>query len=225
MGNESPVIYIPCKMSSRGVKLKNLRLLGGVPLVMWTIAISKMLGYPTYLSSDDLEIQDIFGKYVKTFVCEQKGDKYIVEELCKYVGGNPTIIYLRPSTPLRDIDVVKNIIKGFGYENAYSLRSAEKMVEPCGKMYWGWGEPVLQVTHDQANGERQGLTPTYKPNGYVDITKTDKIKDELFSTPFYLVPVERTPEIDTEEDLEYANYLIKKKGHFLLDYIKAKLWK
>ena len=33
MGNEGPVIYIPCKMSSHGVKLKNLRLLGGVPLV------------------------------------------------------------------------------------------------------------------------------------------------------------------------------------------------
>ena len=221
------VICIPAKMGSEGVALKNLRDLGGYPLIMWTIAAARLLELPTYIMTDGADVMEQYGAMVTDVImCEQKGDHYLINRLCDFLNDNPVVVYLRPSTPLRDINTLKKAIDYFNQRgDLYSLRSAHPMTEPCGKMY-AYKDiyiPALGGTHDGANRPRQELQQTYHPNGYIDIVKTERIAEGLFLENFSLFVTEKMTEIDTEEDLEYAKYLVARYGHPLLDYIKATL--
>ena len=229
------ITLIPGKIGSKGVPLKNLRDLGGYPLIMWSVAAANLLSCPVFVTTDSHDVEDVVSDFVDGVnICDQKGDKFIIENLIQRFGKPEVVIYLRPTTPFRDINVLKHII-GLWHKHSglYSLRTMHEMTEPCGKMYKvrdDEGSTNVEteftpyedgLSHDEANKCRQDLKPSFYPNGYIDITQTEKIDLNLFGEPFLGYLTEPTIEIDTEEQLEYAQYWVKKHGHPLLDYMKA----
>lgn len=226
------ITVIPCKTDSNGVAVKNLRELGGYPLVVWSIAMAKLLPYPYCVFTDTEQAKSVIWDYIADetiFICEQKGDKFIIEEAVKlFPLQAKEVIYLRPSTPLRNINLCKSAVAKFNaWSGLYTMRSMHKMTEPIGKMYFEAEDEhqftVLPVekNHDEANKCRQNMASSYHPNGMIDITQTHRLSEGLFLDPFQAFITEKTVDIDTEEDLEIANWKVNKYGHPLLDYMRA----
>lgn len=241
------VVLIPAKMHSQRVPLKNLRDLGGYPLVAWSIAAARSIGVIAIdISSDSAGVYDALGFTEETVRLRSKEtamsiatDRDVVlDYLSKKVEQNQTVIYLRPTTPFRDPNILMEAVKQFEFRavlngcgpqknNLYSLRSMHQMVEPCGKMYTGERGDFIKPlfgTHDEANRPSQECDKTYHPNGYIDIFRTDRISEGLFLGPFHAFITPKTIDVDTEEDLEYANWWLAKHSHPLWDYMKA-IWK
>lgn len=219
------ITVIPCKIGSVRVPLKNVRDVGGYPLVLWSVAAARLLGYKTYVMTDSEDIDKLMmDKGVEVIKCEQKGDKFLIDTLLHsdLEVMNEPIAYLRPTTPFRDITTLKRAISCFDMYKLYSLRSAHTLDDPLEKMYhWAQGYKPFTKSHDDANRPSEKMTPTYHPNGYIDITKTEKLSEGLFQEPFHMQCTPRTIEIDTEEDLFAAKEYVKHNGHPLLDYMKV----
>jgi CMP-N-acetylneuraminic acid synthetase len=65
------------------------------------------------------------------------------------------------------------------------------------------------------NNPRQSYPKTYVPNGYIDIVKPEIFMngDNLYGEKIYSYVTNLTQEIDTIEDFEYIEYLIKNKKY------------
>ena len=61
----SPLFFIPARGGSKGVLRKNIRDLGGKPLIHWSIqaALDANLDYPIVVSSDDSDIISYVNQY------------------------------------------------------------------------------------------------------------------------------------------------------------------
>ena len=126
-------------------------------------------------------------------------------------------MHLRPTTPLRDPNIVDKAIHYFLDNLTYtSLRSVHKMSESAYKQFELDGSQLTAIFSkdnnlDQLNNSRQTFPETYFPNGYVDILKTSFVLNEKllhghkvlgFITPY-------TVELDTYSDLDYLHYLME----------------
>ena len=83
--------------------------------------------------------------------------------------------------------------------------------------------PLLDgVKLNDIHNPRQDQPDSFRTNGIIDIFKTGKISEGIiWGEKMFGYQTEPTPEIDTEEDLEYCNWCVAKKGHLLFDYMKV----
>lgn len=238
------IAIIPARGGSKGVPKKNIALLGGYPLIAYSIIAAKLSTSidRTIVSTDSPQIADIaveFGAEVPFLrPAEFAQDSSIDAELFLHAIGwfeenekiiPETIIQLRPTTPLRDPENIERAIKYLqNHPLASGLRSAHMLAEPPHKMfqlnsngYWEGFFPN-DPRPEYYNLPRQMLPKAYKPNGYVDIIKTEQFlktrslygpKILGFVTPFTL-------EVDTPDDFERLSYTLIKNGHCLHQYLK-----
>lgn len=214
-------IIIGARAGSSRVKNKNIKLLNNIPLIVYTLKIAEQLKYTTYVSSDSDEILNIVKKYssVKTIkrpehlATKESKDlgwiKHLLTELPKYPDQ---LIFLRPTTPLRNINVIKDAIRKFDKaKNFTSLRSVEEMSESVYKTFHiesGYLKPIDSGMSDWPN---QLLPISYKANGYIDILNVQHIaeNDDLYGDHILPFITENTVEIDTENEFKYCEYILK----------------
>lgn len=240
----NPIAIIPARGGSKGVPKKNIALLGGYPLIAYSIAAAKLSTSinRTIVSTDSQEIADIareFGAEVPFLrPAELAQDSSIDAELFLHAINwfkenekitPEIIIQLRPTTPLRNPENIKRAIKYLQeHPLASGLRSAHTLADPPHKMfqlnndgYWEGFFPDYPRP-EYYNLPRQMLPKAYKPNGYVDIIKSEQFlktkslygpKILGFVTPFTL-------EVDTPDDFERLSYTLAKNGHPLHQYLK-----
>lgn len=222
---------IPARAGSRGVLHKNMREVGGFPLIAYSIIASKLSKYinKTIVSSDGSEIIAIAKKYGAE-VPFKRPSKYAEDNstdygwilhalnwLKKHQNYIPNlIVHLRPTTPLRQISVIDEAISYFlQLPKATSLRSVHRFEESPYKMFVkdeGYLKPFM--TGSQYNGEfynlpRQHFPNVYYPNGYIDILRPSVIeKGTLHGSKIYAFETRRVTEVDCEEDLIRLNNII-----------------
>ncbi len=233
---------IPARGGSKGVPNKNIKDLGGFPLISYTItsAIESKMINRVIVSTDYKEIADISKKYgaevpflrPARISSDKSTDIEFVthsldylEEKEKYIPD--VIVLLRPTTPLREVNYIDDAIKKLLNSNmATSLRSSHLVSESPYKWFLmedGLYTPICdKYTLDDTNKPRQFFPEVYIPNGYVDIFKTDLIKksNSLFGENIlgYITPIGH--EIDTIDDFEYLEYQVSKKSLKLVDNLK-----
>ncbi len=226
---------IPARAGSKGVPSKNIRLLGGKPLLAWSIETSlrTSLIHRTIVSTDSEQYAEIARSYgaetpflrPSELANDRSTDlecfKHFLEWFQEYEGGVPEyVVHLRPTTPLRDPFVVEQaLLQIIRHPEATALRSAHEMSETaykCLEIRNGLFKPMGSDSFDmdQANLPRQMFPKTYSPNGYVDVlvsaayAETGKIHGNHvlpFITDF-------SNEIDTEEDLARLEYYLQKQN-------------
>jgi CMP-N-acetylneuraminic acid synthetase len=106
-------------------------------------------------------------------------------------------------------------------DSADSLRSVEEMSESAMKCFTlrpGSFLVPIAGSMSAANLPNQMVTPTYKGNGYIDIVKARQVwecpnEKNLFGDRCIGFITPRTIEIDTEEDLRYAEWIIQEKRY------------
>ncbi|MBI2065426.1 MAG: acylneuraminate cytidylyltransferase family protein [Candidatus Yanofskybacteria bacterium] len=235
---------IPARSGSRGVPLKNIKLLGGFPLLAYSIAASKLTEniQRVIVSTDSPKIADIAKKYgaeipfirpaelAQDFSTDFDVLYHAVQWLKKNEGDAPDILaYLRPTTPFRDPVVIAQAIQTLiDHPRATSLRTLNKLAEPPQKLVKLTPDNLLEGFFpddprvEYFNLPRQNFPQAYSPNGIADVVKSEILKDEQVFGPNILgMPTEHITEVDHPEDFDYLEYQVQKNPGILFKYLSA----
>jgi N-acylneuraminate cytidylyltransferase len=237
------VAIVPARSGSKGVPGKNINLLGGHPLIAFSIVAAKLTpGVDRVIvSTDSAEYAAIANKYgaETPFLrpVEISGDKstdmdLFVHALNWLQENEKTVpefmMHLRPTTPLRDPAIMQKAIKLFHSKPAASsLRSGHAAPESPFKWFLKDKEGYFKglqddLTPEKVNLPRQSFPAVYMPDGYVDIVRSSCIINQgtlhgnhmlVFESPYCV-------EVDTKDDFNYLEYQLEKEGSSLLNFIK-----
>ena len=222
--NKKVIAIIPARSGSKSIKDKNIINFRGKPLIAWSIeqCLNSKKIDEVYLSTDSKKYAVIAEKFgLKKIIFRPKSisnDKSTDYEFIKHFIDNidtnhEVIAHIRPTTPLRDIKLLDNIIKFFTLNEKYSsLRAVHENPETAYKSFElknKFLKPLkgVQKTMDELNNPRQSFSKTYSANGYIDLYRKEFIKKnkKLFGNNVmgYITPF--TMEIDSLDELKYMN--------------------
>ena len=218
------IVCIGARGGSSRVINKNIRKLGEIPLIEYSLFTAELLGYPIYVSSDSdkiLKIVKTHGSLVNIIKRPYELASSISTDidwirhlLNSYYEQNnhypKQLILLRPTTPLREISIVKEAIKKFDSLKYTSLRSVEELKESIYKTYFIKNCYLDPVNQENSNVANQTLPISYSANGYIDILLTEQIlnSNDIYGDKIMPFITPRTIEIDDEFDFKLAEKLI-----------------
>jgi N-acylneuraminate cytidylyltransferase len=133
--------------------------------------------------------------------------KHVLEN----IGENfENVILLQPTNPLRPENLLKDAFDKFEAEGFESLMTVSRNRQKFGKII-----NDSFVAFNYKMGQRsQDLEPLYFENGLLYITKTVLIQKGILlginNCPFIVDHPFVGVDIDTEEDFEYAEFILKK---------------
>lgn len=223
------VALIPARGGSKGLLGKNIRDLGGRPLIAWTIAAAQASTTidEIILSSDDAEIIRVAAEHgcprhilrpaeLASDIAKAIDVVHSVQDALEAESNAfDILVLLQPTSPLRapkDIDAcVAKVAAG---------ASVAVSVTPTSKSpYWMYektSEDTLRplLTAPKKAWQRQQLPTTYALNGAVYAAEwTWLASADSFIVPdthAYAMPKERAVDIDTEVDMVIAEHQIAK---------------
>jgi len=235
---------IPARGGSKGVPGKNIREVGGYPLIAYSIAAAKLSSLQrTIVSTDSEEIAEIAREYggEAPFLRppEISGDRSTDREFLEHAigwfedneGYAPEFwALLRPTTPLRDPSVIDAAIESMrSRPEATSLISVHEFPENPGKMFgmtdhYLHGLCPLDPRPEYFALPRQEFAPAYFGNGYIDIIRTSTIRElsSCFGPRMLGFEAPDTGEIDVEEDIKRVEFYLQKAPNALQDYLIGK---
>ncbi len=232
--NKKYVAVIPARGGSKGIPKKNIKDMNGKPLIAYTIEVanqaiqagilnrcivstdsdeialvSQKYGAevpfirPDYLAGDTVKSVDVI-LHALSFL-EEHGDHY------------DAIITLQPTSPMRTYEDLVGGIRQFDNTDADSLISVYEDVKANGFNYYRMDEQHFGIAeHPEHNTgiRRQEMRPMYVRNGALYISDVEilkKTKHIIGDIPLlYEMPKERSVDVDTIDDFEYIEWLMKK---------------
>lgn len=203
---------IGARGGSTAIPQKNIVDLGGYPLIAYSIIASVRSGLDTYVSTDNKDIAEIAERYgAKIIVRPPELAKDFSEDIdfikhALKIIRTDYLVHLRPTTPFRDPEVIKQAIEDMLDSKATSMRSAHKTVESPYKFFKikkGYFRPLLGG-FETSNLPRQLYEPAYHPNGYIDILDVSKIGKTIHGEKILPFITDEVVEIDRPIDLDYA---------------------
>ena len=238
------VALIQARGGSKGVPKKNIRNLGGFPLIAYSIAACKLAAAieRTIVSTDSQEIADIsklFGAEVPflrptEFAKDTSTDKEVVEHALgwyeQHEGYAPEHwVQIRPTTPFRDpLKLSESIAYIKSKAEATSLVSVHEIEESPGKMFgekdgYLHGLCPFDPRPEYFTLPRQAFPPTYFGNGYVDIIKTYTLKKykSCYGPRMLAFMTPDTGEIDAPDDFRKLNYFLENQKLPVYEYLCA----
>jgi len=221
---------IPARGGSKGVPRKNIRLLRGKPLIAYSIEVALQSSFidRVFVTTDDEEIKNVALKY-QAEIIDRPADlaqddtpsilvyQHAIRYLEKVKGFNPDIVVvLQPTSPLRMAEDIDNAIEKYLEDNCCTVVSVCEMEH---SPYWAYtldGDKIKPVI---PGGEkvlsRQDTPRIYRLNGAVYVLSRDFIVNEKRvlgdDTRAYIMPPERSIDIDTELDFKLAELLISER--------------
>jgi N-acylneuraminate cytidylyltransferase len=225
------VAIIPARSGSKGVPDKNIKNIHGNPLIAYSIkaAIKASMIDRVIVSTDS----QVYAKIAKDCGAEvpfirpsnisqdESTDieffKHAIDWLDKNEGKVPNyFVHLRPTTPLRDPDVIDQAIRIFIKSNYSSLRSIHKMSESAYKAFEVKKGVIYRMCGkntdlDRSNLGRQKYPVTYNANGYVDVIRTSLITNhnKLHGSNVHAFLTNLVYEIDEISDINFVEYMLK----------------
>ena len=219
---------------SKGVKNKNIKELHGKPLIAYTIEQAKASGLFEHIvistDSDDIARiaqeygAEVFFKRSAEMASDTAGKLDVIRDAFvrseeHYHTSFDYLVDLDATAPLRNVEDVINSFKQFLDNDNDNLITAMpgrrspyfNLVEQNkeGKVY-------LSKTLDSAIVRRQDAPKSYDMNASIYIWKRDIILNEkslfLEKTGLYVMPEERSIDIDSELDYKFVEFLMKEKN-------------
>jgi CMP-N,N'-diacetyllegionaminic acid synthase len=236
------IAIIPARSGSKGVPGKNIKLLGGIPLFVFSIIAAKMMPSVSrvIVSTDSIEYSEIAKEYGAEVPflrpIEISGDKSTDYDLFlhalnwfkDYENFIPDyLLHLRPTTPLRDPQIMEEAVKLFNENKniATSLRSGHSAPESPYKWFLKDDNNYFKglrddLTPEKVNLPRQSFPSVYIPDGYIDILKSSVILENrtLHGDKMLVFESPFCVEVDTKDDFEYLEFQIEKEGSTLINF-------
>jgi N-acylneuraminate cytidylyltransferase len=198
----SIVALVPARIGSKRVKHKNTRLLGGHPLLAWTIlsAIESDVFTEVIISTDSEEIGRMSVDYGASLAIarpvelatDTSPDIEWVEHTFKAIGpryATNAFAILRPTSPFRTAETIRRAWQQFQrpQQGLYPLADSLRAVEKCGQHpYKMWRvrsdrrsmEPLFTAPQDEQpwhSSQYAALPEIYVQNGSLEIAWTKTV--------------------------------------------------
>jgi CMP-N,N'-diacetyllegionaminic acid synthase len=225
----STIALIPARSGSKEVLDKNIRSLGGLPLLAWSIAAARGSRQVdrVIVSTDSREYGDIAEEHgaevpflrPPTLAADNSPDVGFVIHALDWLAEQQDeprhLVHLRPTTPFRTPDIIDDAIRAFAADDeATALRSVHEMSTTAYKSMEITSQGILRQVGaagtdlDRANDPRQSFPATFLANGYIDVLSTDFIRSSGMLHGNRVIPF-ITPlalEVDTMEDFDMLEY-------------------
>ncbi len=228
---------IPARGGSKSIPRKNIKLLGGKPLISYSIAdgLKSKLVDRVIVSTDDPEIVEISKKYgaevlfirPSELALDDTPDLPVFIHALKWLNENENytpgvVVQLRPTSPFRPPGLIDNAIKLlFTNKKADSVRAVIVSGQNPYKMWRinkvRYMTPLLNDPEliEPYNMPRQKLPQTYWQTGHIDVIRYETIMDKNSMSGKMIIPIiikkDYEVDLDNLDDWEYAEYLINKK--------------
>lgn len=224
------VAIIPARGGSKGIPRKNLRVVGGCPLIVHTIrqAIGSTAAARVYVSTDDAEIAQVSlaaGARVIERPAEISGDTIGSEAVIEHAmplmradGAFDLVVFLQCTAPLRapgDIDGAVAALEDAGADSLLSVSLSHRFL-------WRRGADGPEaINYDSTRRpRRQDLEAQYVENGSIYVFRPwvlERLHNRLGGRiALYEMPGSAAFDIDDETDLAVIDLLmtrIEKAGH------------
>lgn len=223
------IIFIPARSGSKSIKDKNIKLLGGKPLIQWSIETAKKLGYRTIVSTDSKQYAEIASKLGVEVIMRSAGISRDITSMFEVIRSEwrkiqplpDNIILFQPTSPFRDVCEIKKAIKAYE-KNVFcdSLIGVEEVPEKYNPFQVIIESGRLRTQYCMANGEpvknritrRQSFPRAYIPTGSLYIFQTHNfIGGSLYGLKPMIFEMKPTININSLSDFklaeEYASHL------------------
>lgn len=220
-----PLCLIPARGGSKRIPRKNIAMLGGRPLLAWTItpALESNLFDTVYVSSEDEEILSIAQRYGAEPILRAATlaeDNSTLLELCIEIVPNlaaitkATDLYLlTPTSPFRTAQTMRCAWKEYLSGGNGSLISVEPFDYPPQWALTLHGERVKPLFPELYETPRPQLEPAFKHDGGYLITNINRLMMErnFFgrNAHAFFCPEEERIDIDHPLDLERARFFLE----------------
>ncbi|MBN2414771.1 acylneuraminate cytidylyltransferase family protein [bacterium] len=227
---------IPARSGSKRVPGKNIRELGGRPLIAYTIAAAEKAGLVerVIVSTDSERIaalaRDLGAEAPFIRPAELAGDgvpdrpvlAHVLDWLDHQGERAPEgIVLLRPTTPFKTGAIIDAAIRLFRETGADAVRTVTR-AEGVHHPYWMFrrGEesralPLIEGISTDDYFQRQLLPPVYHLNGVTDVIRTAVIRSggPLYGRDLRMLEVAplNAVDIDTELDLQLCELILQRK--------------
>ena len=222
----SLLAIIPARGGSKGIPRKNIKMLAGKPLIGWTIDVAKQVKNidRVVVSTEDAEIASIASQlgadvpFLRPINLSDDATPsiapvlYTLEQLVDYEW----VMLLQPTSPLRSVTDIENLLALCKKHEAPAAVSVCEVSQHPSWMYQrsraGYLQPL--VSEHLRIDNRQSLPPVYVLNGSIYLARTEWLrKQQKFvssDTLGYVMPPERSADIDTPFDWLWVEYLIER---------------
>lgn len=220
---------IPARGGSKGIPRKNIKLIAGKNLIYYSIKAADSSKYINniFVSTDDSKIESISKKYgakiIKRPAKLSRDESLTMDAILHTLNlfeekniNTDIIVLLQPTSPMRNFKDIDNAIEMFIKNDCESVISVSEC--DCSP-FWSlekkndyltpkFGKKYLKM-------RRQDLPKLYIPNGAIFVSYPEHLKKfrsfyEGKVLP-YLMPPERSIDIDTELDFKIAEVLMKER--------------
>jgi CMP-N-acetylneuraminic acid synthetase len=225
---------IPARGGSKGVPRKNLKLLGGKPLIQWSIDSARASNRLDrfIVSTDDEEIAEVAralgadvpfirpAEYAQDATPDLPVFQHALRWFDEHEAYRPeAVVHLRPTLPFRPDGLIDAVIERLSSTGADCVKSIVPVEQHPHKMWRLEGEDLFpfqdtplwrQVGPDYP---RQKLEPVYWSAGLVDAIRRESILQRQSTVGDHVVafPVEPNVliDLDTERDFLIAEALLQ----------------
>jgi len=232
------IAIIPARAGSKSLVDKNIKYLSGHPLIAYSIAAAKLSKKidRVIVSTDSQKYTEIAKQYGAEvpFIRPDKisidtaiDRDFLIHSMNWFEENENSVpeywVHLRPTTPLRSIEIIDNAINEIMQDNnATSLRSGHKAPESPLKWfvksnYYFRG----LVDGEDYNLPKEAFEQVYIPDGFVDVVKSSFVMNNKEIHGDRMIGFESPvcTEVDSVEEFEYIQYQLDKNGSELLNYL------
>ncbi len=217
------IAIIPARGGSKRLPGKNILPLGGIPLMVHSIRYAQQHPFieAVYVSTDDAEIKAValaHGAKVVDRPENLSGDFEPTVSALKHVlevvgAGVENVILLQVTNPLRPDTLLKEAFLKYEEGEYDSLFTVTRNHQKFGKIA---NDKFIPFNYEI--GQRsQDLEPLYYENGLLYITKASVIlQNEIITKEAFPLEVNHPfadVDIDTQEDFDYAEFLLNKTNN------------
>tara|TARA_B110000196_G_C21012813_1_gene598776 strand:+ start:177 stop:872 length:696 start_codon:yes stop_codon:yes gene_type:complete len=217
---------------SKGVPNKNTKLINSKPLLFYTLdqAIKSKIFSKVVISSDSEKILKISKKYGADYCLKRPNSlsrdtsaklpvvRHALISAERYFKTNFDIIFdLDATSPLRNIKDIQNTLKQFLDEKSNNLITAtEANKNPFfNQIMYKRNKYNVVLSGKSIPKRRQDAPKVYDMNASIYIWKRNFLikSNSIFTskTSLYLMPPERSCDIDTKLDFDFVRYMLSKK--------------
>ena len=223
------IAIIPARGGSKALPGKNIKPLNGKPMIAYAIesALASKHITEVIVSTDDPKIYQIALQYgaKDTFLrpSELAGDTSLAIDNYRYTLNRlkreyncdiSCFVVLQPTSPLRTVKDIDAAIELFQSKNADSVISYCEEHHPISWHKYIKEDGRLENIFPDSIKNRQDIKPSYYPNGAIFIFTYELIKlGKYYSDKSYafIMPRNRSVDVDTLDDFEYAQFLMDKQ--------------
>lgn len=231
---------IPARGGSKGIPRKNIRLLGGKPLIAHSIEQAKAakLVERVIVSTDDEEIAGVANQWgaetpfrrPRELAEDSTPDLPVYQHLLNWLEQREhalpkIVVVLRPTCPIRPFDLIDRAIRKLNETSCDSVRTGYHVghVHPYWMLKLDSGDraiPFLDGYSAETHYQRQMLPPLYRHNGVVDVLRSSVLLSAPKDRPnamygrdmrLIVMPEHSFVNIDTEFDFRLADFLFSEE--------------